>query len=133
MLDRKLLITQGLMMLLVAGVCEVFGVHPIAPSFLVLLSLIFFALALSVRSYNLKTGPMSALRSGRTSPQYTMVRLEQANKDADFNNALRYVFSLPPDEFLKFGRLVTELRYESDQGLLSEFSEYLRGDDESDS
>lgn len=46
--------------------------------------------------------------------------------DADFQQAVSYVYRLSTDDFLRFTRLLVELRDQANQGALKEVSDFFR-------
>lgn len=46
--------------------------------------------------------------------------------DKQFAQAVAYVYNLSPGDLLKFGRLISELRYEADQKVLKRFADIFR-------
>lgn len=47
-------------------------------------------------------------------------------KDPEFNQAVHYIFSMSPDEFRKFVRVIADIRYEADQDALTALAPLLK-------
>lgn len=47
-------------------------------------------------------------------------------KDEDFERACYFVFNMTPDEFIRFCRVMVEIRYDAEQQGMTSVSEYLR-------
>jgi hypothetical protein len=52
--------------------------------------------------------------------------MEKMKTDSAFAQAVSYVYHLSPTDHLKFGRLISELRYEADQKVLAQFARIFR-------
>lgn len=51
---------------------------------------------------------------------------EKIRSDPEFSNAVQYLYNLPPNDFLKFGRLLTEMRDEANQKWLGDIAKQFR-------
>ena len=110
MIDRKLL-TQNIISFVLVGLLALSFEHKLAAALLLLPSILMSIVLFSMRRQTLK------IRIRGLFEDHTAIAdlQEQLARDPEMFHVIEYLYSLPPAEFFKIGRLVTEMRNAGNQ------------------
>lgn len=121
MLDRQKLRDQIVALLVIGAICGAMGqAWPAAAAFTT--AMLATSLFMSLRATVLPRVTKDLFANNVSVNEFK----DLYNSDADFQQAVSYVYRLSTDDFLRFTRLMVELRDQANQGALKEVGDFFR-------
>lgn len=121
MFDRQKLRDQIAILLVIAVICGAAG-KLAATAAVMIAAMLATCLYFSMRSTVLPRVTKDLFANNVSVNEFK----DLYKNDADFQQAVSYVYRLSTDDFLRFTRLLVELRDQANQGVLKEASDFFR-------